>query len=212
MVADDHALMREGVRHLLENSPNVEFCGEARDGREAIDEALRCKPDVAVIDLIMPVLGGLEATRLIRKKLPNTKVLIFSAHDADSMVRDVLTAERAAYILKADAATDLIAAVEAIANENLYFSAGVSGTVLEPLLHHSSPPGEKLPADCPLTHREIEVVRLLAKGSSNKEIASDLRISVRTVETHRRSIFHKLETTSLAGVVRFAIRYNLIAA
>lgn len=212
MFADDHMLMRDGLRKLLTSYDGVEICGEAKDGREAIDEALRCKPDVAVIDLVMPVLGGLEVTRQIKKKLPKTKILIFSAHDASTMVRDVLLSGAHGYVLKADADTDLIAAIEAVAHENLFFSPGVSNAVLDPLRQFSTSSTKGLPPDCPLTRREVEIVQQLARGNSNKEVASELNISVRTVETHRRSIFLKLETNSLAGVVRFAIRHNLISA
>lgn len=212
MLADDHKLMRQGLRNLLADCPEIEICGEASDGREAIDVATLCRPDIAVIDLGMPVLGGLEVTRLIRKKLPKTKVLILSAHDAFSMVRDVLAAGARGYVLKTDADTDLKAAVMAVAHDNLYFSAGVSRAVLDPIHQFSHQRSRKLPADCPLTRREIEVVSLLGQGKSNKEVAATLNISVRTVETHRRSIFQKLETTSLAGVVRYAIRYNLLSA
>ncbi|SRR5215204_5175146 len=212
LIADDHELLRQGVRSLLESHPDLEVCAEAKDGQEAIDKALECHPDVAVLDLSMPKMGGLEATRQITKSLPETNVLILSAHDANSMVLEVLSAGAHGYVLKSDNSNQIIAAVEAIAQRNLYFSSGISAPVLDLFANSNKihEPDESLP-ESPLTARETEIVRLLAQGKSNKEIASTLFISVRTVETHRRSIFYKLEINSIAMLVRYAIRHQLIA-
>jgi DNA-binding NarL/FixJ family response regulator len=211
LFADDHDLMRHGIRSLLKSRSDFEICGEARNGQEAVDKTVSLKPDVAVIDLSMPEMGGLEATRQIRRKSPKTQVLIFSVHDSDSLVQDVLAAGAHGYILKTDASTQLVAAVEAIAQQNLYFSSGVSKFVLQSLVSSVNPRGG-LPVDCPLTPREVEITSLLAQGKSNKEAAGELFISVRTVETHRRAIFRKLEVNSMAELVRYSIRYSIIRA
>jgi len=213
LLADDHELMRQGVRNLLELYPEVEICGEAKDGQEAVEKALECLPDVAMLDLSMPKMGGLEATRQIREVLPETEVLILTAHDTNMLVREVLNAGARGYVLKSDNSTQIVDAVKAIAQHNLYFSSGISESVLDLLSKNNEIPetDEPLP-DSPLTARETEVVRLLALGKSNKEIASTLYISVRTVETHRRTIFNKLDINSIAMLVRYAIRHRLINA
>jgi DNA-binding NarL/FixJ family response regulator len=211
LLADDHDLIRQGIRRLLDSHGNLKVCGEARDGMEAVDKALEFKPDVVVIDLSMPKMGGLEATRRIRERLPETEVLIFTVHDSSATVRDVLNAGAHGYILKTDASTHLLAAVEALSQRNLYFSSGISKFVLDLLVNSTDRQEENTEIeDCPLTDRQIEIVKLLAQGKSNKEIATSLFISIRTVETHRRTILHRLDINSLAELVRFAIRYHLI--
>jgi len=210
LLADDHDVMRQGIRSLLESHPKFKVCDEAKNGQEAIDKAIRHRPDVAVLDISMPKMSGLEAARQIRRQLPGTQILIFSVHDMDSLVRDVLDAGAHGYILKTDASTHLIAAVEAISQHNLYFSAGVSKFVIDSLVNSAESEEEDLNFETRLTPRETEVVRLLAQGKSNKEVATNLFISVRTVETHRRTIFYKLEINSIAELVRYAIRHRLI--
>jgi DNA-binding NarL/FixJ family response regulator len=209
LLADDHDLMRQGVRALLESHANFEICGEAKNGQEAVDKAIVLRPNVAVLDISMPEMSGLDAARQIRSQVPETQILIFTVHDTDSLVRDVLDAGAQVYILKTDAADHLIAAVEAIARHDLYFSAGISKFVIDSLI--KSPENESgPPPELPLTVRETEIVRLLAHGASNKEVAGSLFISVRTVETHRRTILRKLEITSVAELVRYAIRCRLV--
>lgn len=208
LLADDHDLMRQGVRSLLEAHANFQVCDEASNGREAVDKAIEHQPDVAVLDISMPKMSGLEAAREIHSHLPETQILIFTVHDTDELVRDVLNAGAHGYILKTDAAAHLVAAVEAVARNNLYFSAGVSKFVMESLANSGDKP-EFDPLPDSLTTREKDIVRLLALGKSNKEVATDLFISVRTVETHRRTIFRKLEINSVAELVMYAIRHRL---
>ena len=210
LLADDHDLMRQGVRTLLETHPNVEVCGEARNGVEAVNKAIDLSPDVVVLDLSMPEMNGLEAARRIRRQVPNTKILVFSVHDANDMVRDMVDAGAHGYVLKSDAARHLAAAVEAVAQEDLYFSAGVSNVVIESMLHSGAADSPDENGHSPLTPREVDVVKLLAQGKTNKEIATALYISVRTVESHRRSVNRKLGFTSLADLVRYAIRHHLL--
>src|SRR5215204_453281 len=196
LLADDHELMRHGIRRLLESHANFKICDEARNGQEAFDKAVKHRPHVAVLDISMPKMSGLEAARQIRKHVPETQILIFTVFDVDSMVREVLDAGAHGFLLKTDAATHLITAVEAIAGQNLYFSAGVSRFVIDSLVNSAENQIDDSTFDSPLTARETEVVILLAQGKSNEEIASGLFISVRTVETHRRTIFHKLELST----------------
>lgn len=212
LLADDHDLMRQGVRTLLETHPNVEICGEARNGVEAVDKAIDLTPDVVVLDVSMPEMNGLEAARRIRKHAPNTRILVFTVHDANEMVRDMIDAGAHGYILKSDAYTHLAAAVEAVAKHDLYFSAGVSNVIIDAMLNsHANNTSEENPQVLPLTAREIDVVKLLAQGKSNKEIATELYISVRTVESHRRSVHRKLGFNSLAELVRYAIRHHMLS-
>src|SRR5436190_330881 len=209
LLADDHDLMRQGIRALLETHSNISICAEATNGVEAVEKAIEYKPDVVVLDVTMPKMSGLDAARLIREKVPNTQIVMFTVHDTTEMVREILEAGAHGYILKSDASTQLAAAIEAVAKNDLYFSAGVSGVVMDSITR-SYNSGPRTFADVPLTPRETDVVKMLANGKSNKEIARSLFISVRTVETHRRTIHRKLEITSLADLVRFAIRHDLV--
>ena len=158
----------------------------------------------------MPKMNGLEASRRITKLLPETQVLIFTIHDSDDMIRETLDAGAHGYVLKSEAPTHLAAAVEAVAQRDLYFSSGVSNFVIDSLVKSGGDSSEGSIQEIPLTAREVEVLRLLARGNSNKEIATALFISVRTVETHRRTIHRKLKLNSVAELVRYAIRLRLI--
>lgn len=211
-IADDHELMRKGVRALLDSQPNIEVCGEANNGRDAFEQVIELKPDVAVLDISMPEMSGLEATRQIRQIAPETEVLIFTVHESDTLVRDVLSAGAHGYILKADASAHLVAAIEALAQNDLYLSKGVSEQLVKSFAGDRDGHPEKFIPISELSPREVEITRLLAEGKSNKEIAARLFISVRTVETHRRAIFAKLDIHSIAELVRYAIRTGLISA
>jgi DNA-binding NarL/FixJ family response regulator len=210
LLADDHDLMREGIRSMLESHSNFEVCAEAKDGIEAAEKAIEYRPDVVILDVTMPKMNGLEASRRITKQLPETQVLIFTIHDSEDMVRETLDAGAHGYVLKSEAPTHLAAAVEAVAQRDLYFSSGISNFVIDSLINSGSGSTEGSIQEIPLTAREIEVLRLLARGNSNKEIATTLFISVRTVETHRRTIHKKLKLNSVAELVRYAIRLRLI--
>jgi len=209
LLADDHDLMRQGIRALLETHPNISICAEATNGAEAVEKAVEYKPDVVVLDVTMPKMSGLDAARMIRDKVPGTQIVMFTVHDTTEMVREILEAGAHGYILKSDASTQLAAAIEAVAKKDLYFSAGVSGVVMDSITR-SFDNNPRTFVDVPLTPRETDVVKMLANGKSNKEIARSLFISVRTVETHRRTIHRKLKITSLADLVRFAIRHDLV--
>jgi DNA-binding NarL/FixJ family response regulator len=208
LLADDHDLMRRGIRDLLESDPGLEVCGEASNGREAIELARRLKPDVAVLDLTMPEMNGLEAIRQLRRELPQTELLVFSMHDSEELIREVFAAGARGYVLKSDAALYLDEAVKSLSQHKPFFTDRISEAILSSLV--GSTTSHVGAADHPLSSREREVLQLLAENKSNKEIATTLGISVRTVETHRRSIMKKLKISSIVELVHYAIRNGLV--
>ena len=208
LIADDHDVMRRGIRQLLETQKGWQVCGEASNGREAVELATRLKPHIAIVDIGMPELNGLEATRAIKKACPHTEVLIFTMHETEQLVRDVLAAGALGYVLKSDASRHLISAVEALTQHKPFFSAKVSEQVLDGYL--KTQPAEATQWAGRLTPREREIVQLLAEGKSNKEVADRLGISVKTAETHRAAIMRKLELQSFADLVRYAVRNKII--
>jgi DNA-binding NarL/FixJ family response regulator len=209
LVADDHDVMRRGLRDLLLEHTGWEVCAEAKNGREAVEFSVQLHPDVAVLDISMPELNGLEATRRIRKQSPNTEVLIFTVYETDQLVRALIRAGANGYVLKSDAALHLTSAVESLARGQPFFTPGVSKTLLSGFLSsgEQTHDGSVLSG---LTTREREVVQMLAEGRSNKEVASALSISVNTVETHRATIMRKLGIASIVELVHYAIRNKLI--
>ena len=210
LLADDHDIVRRGMKELLEEQIGWSVCAEAANGRTAVELALAERPNVAILDLSMPELNGLEATRRIKEALPETEVLIFSMHESEEVIRDVLDAGARGYLLKSDASRQLVAAVETLARHQPFFSGRVSEVVLGGFLK----PGQTqaTPASTRLTSREREVIQLLAEGKSNKQIATVLDLSVKTIETHRTSAMHKLGLKSLPDLVRFAIRNQFVQA
>jgi DNA-binding NarL/FixJ family response regulator len=208
LLADDHDLMRRGIRDLLESDPGLKVCGEASNGREAIELARRLRPDVAVLDLTMPEMNGLEAIRQFRRELPETELLVFSMHDSEELIREVFAAGARGYVLKSDAALDLDEAVKSLSQHKPFFTARISEAILSSLI--GSTANHVGTADHPLSSREREILQLLVENKSNKEIAATLGISVRTVETHRRSIMQKLKISSIVELVHYAIRNGLV--
>src|SRR5258705_2828071 len=197
LLADDHAVVRRGLREQLSQHAGWEVCGEASNGREAVKMALELTPDVVVLDLSMPELNGLEATRQIRRELPQTEVLIFTMHDTEHLICEVLAAGARGYVLKSDAGRHLTSAVEALSHHKPFFTAKVSEALLDAFLKSNAKPDEGSVFRT-LTNREREIVQMLAEGESNKEIANKLSISVKTVETHRAAVMRKLEINSIA--------------
>ena len=206
LVADDHEVVRSGVRVLLEAHPGWQVCDEAAEGREAVEKAGRLRPDVVILDIGMPLLNGLEAARLIRKASPQSEVLILSMHESEQVIREVLAAGARGYVLKSDAGRSLVNAVEALSRHKTFFTSSVAEFVLQGYLDGRGDPREA----SSLTQREREVTQLLAEGKSNKEVASTLGISIRTAETHRTNIMHKLGCHSFSDLVRYAIRNRII--
>ena len=210
LLADDHDVVRRGLREMLNAHDDWRVCGEASNGRDAVRIALDLKPDVAILDLSMPELNGLEATRQIRRELPRTEVLIFTMHETDELIREVLAAGARGYVLKSDAGLHLITAIEALSHHKPFFTAKVSQTLLDAYLKSAARPDEES-AFSTLTDREREIVQMLAEGKSNKEIATQLSISVKTVETHRSTVMRKLGINSIVELVHYAIRNQLVA-
>ena len=211
LLVDDHHVVRRGVAGVIGDArPEWEVCGEASTGREAVAAAASLKPDVVVMDISMPDMNGLEATREILKNNPGTEVLILSVHESDQIVHDVLAAGARGYILKQDAGTDLIAALEAVRLHRLFFTARVSEVVLSGYLGRAA--AGTLP-DAPfsrLSPRELQIVQLVAESKSNKEVSNILHLSVKTVESHRAHIMEKLGIHSVTELVRYAIRNNIV--
>lgn len=209
LLADDHELVRRGIRAVLGSRPEWQICGEATTGREAVTLALQLKPEVVIMDIGMPDLNGLEATRKILKDLPHAEVLILTMHDTEQLVRAVLDAGARGYLLKSDAGRDLIAAVDALHQHRPFFTTAVSEMVLQGYLIKTAASESPAPA-LRLTPREREILQLLAEGKTNKEVATVLHISVKTAETHRGRIMAKLNLRSVSDLVRYAIRNRIV--
>ncbi|OLE17367.1 MAG: DNA-binding response regulator [Betaproteobacteria bacterium 13_1_20CM_3_63_8] len=209
LLADDHDVVRRGLRVLLQEHAGWEICGEAMSGREAVDLAREMQPDVAIIDLMMPDLNGLGVTSQIRKASERTQVLIFTMHHNETLIHGVLEAGARGYLLKTDAEQHVVTAVETLLRGQPYFSAQVSETVLEGFLRsgrHAAADSAVVPR---LTPREGEIIQLLAEGHRNKKIAQMLGISIKTVETHRTALMRKIGVKSIVELVRYAVRNNL---
>ncbi len=207
LLADDHELTRSGLRFLLEQQPDWTVCGEASNGRLAVEMAEKLQPDFAILDVSMPGLNGLEATRQILKSRPRTKILIYTMHETERIILDALEAGARGVVLKSDAGENMTAAVQSIAAGKRFFTSSVIETVVDAYLSRREAGRQD---GGTLTTRETEVVQLLAEGKSNKEVGSILFITDRTVEGHRREIMRKLELGSTADLVRYAVRNGII--
>jgi DNA-binding NarL/FixJ family response regulator len=211
VVADDHPLMRRGICDLLEAEPGWEVVAKASNGREAIDAVSKSKPDVLVIDLAMPELNGLTATREILRLFPKLGVVLLTMHNTDQSVREVLESGARGYVLKSDAEQDLVAAVKAVAAGKPFFTANITEIVLKGYLNRTAT-SEPAKALSGLTTREREVVQLLVEGKGNKDVALAMRLSVKTVEAHRSNINRKLAIRSTSDLVRYAVRNGIVSA
>jgi DNA-binding NarL/FixJ family response regulator len=211
LVADDHELVRRGIRGLLRARRGWTVVGEARNGQEAVEKAGKLRPDVAIVDISMPVLDGLQATRQIREAVPNTEVVVLTMHDSDQMVRRVLEAGALGYVLKSDLAAHLVKAVKEVSVGKLFLTPRVSDIVLKGFLKTRSQPDVTEHSQGRPTPREVEIIRLLAEGKANKEIAAELGITTRTAETHRARIMHKLGLHSLTELIHYAIRHEIFS-
>ena len=204
LLADDHAVVRHGFRMILEAQPDMEIAGEAGNGREAVTLAEELKPDIVVMDVAMPELNGIEATRRLAASLPHTRVVALSMHKDSVYVREILRAGARGYLLKDSPPADLLSAIRSVASGQSYLSPGVSNAVLDDYRRHVTNPIDLL------TTREREVLQMLAEGKTNKEIAGILNLSVYTVDAHRGKIMEKLNLHSIGEMVRFAVRHGLI--
>lgn len=210
LLGDDHTLVRQGLRKILETRPDWEVVAEAGDGREAVRQAYTLHPNVVVIDIGMPLLNGIEATRQIVRRLPDTRVLILSMHSHEAYITQALQAGARGYLLKDSADTDLIRGVAELAAGRSFFSSAVAKVMLDDYVRHLAEKGIVDRYDA-LSEREREVFQLVAEGHSNKEIADILSVSPATVETHRAHIFQKLDLHNTAEVVLYAVRRGVIS-
>jgi two-component system response regulator NreC len=207
LVADDHEVVRQGVRAVLEGQPGWVVCGEARSGREAVAKAIDLRPDIVVLDITMPELNGLEATRQIRRAV-SAKVLILTVHESDQVVTEVVDAGAHGYVLKTDAGRTLVEAIRALLGHQTFFSERVPGLEDHRMGTRRAATDRRAPGR--LTPRQREVVQLLTEGKSNKEIGVVLGITTKTAETHRAHILAKLQLHSMSELVRYAIRNRII--
>ena len=212
LVADDHELVRRGIRGLLCARRGWTVVGEAMNGREAVEKANRLKPDVAILDISMPDLDGLQATRRIRETAPTTEVVVLTMHESDQMVRRVLDAGARGYVLKSDLATHLVKAVKNVSAGKMFLTPRVYDIVVKGFLTTVKDSDLTAHSRARPTPREVEIIRLLAEGKANKEIAAKLGITTRTVETHRAKIMLKLGLHSLAELIHYAIRRKIFTA
>jgi len=208
LLADDHLLVREGLRLILDREPDLEVAAEARDGAEAIERALRTDLDLAVLDVSMPRLTGLQAARQLRAQRPELKVLMLSMHDNEQFFFEALKVGASGYVLKTAADEDLVAACRAALRGEPFLYPGAVRALIRDFLERGSR-GEAMPED-PLTPRELEVVKLIAEGHTTKEIARVLVISENTVERHRANVLEKLELRDRVGLAMYAVRRGLV--
>ncbi len=207
VVADDHKIVREGICKLLETREDFTVVGQASDGEEAVQLVLEKQPDVALMDIWMPRLSGIDATRRIGKRGLDTKVLVLSMHESRTYVEEVLRAGAAGYIVKNAASSDLLAAIDAVRSGASYLSPAITQQVVDAIAR----PGDSAPSGvATLTDREREVLQLIAEGLSSKEIAGMLGVSLKTVDSHRSNLMEKLDIHKVSGLVRFAIRAGLV--
>ena len=203
VLADDHTLVRQGLKSLLERE-KFQVVAEASDGQEAVALAEGHHPDIAVIDISMPILNGIDAAREMGRSCPKTKTILLTQHDEDQYVSEALEAGVKGYVLKSQAANDLLQAIQQVSRGQVYLSPGVSRAVMEAYRSKSAKSGD------PLTLRERQVLQLIAEGKSTKDIASLLGISVKTAESHRTRLMHKLDIHETASLVRYAVRHGIV--
>jgi DNA-binding NarL/FixJ family response regulator len=210
LIADDHDVMREGTRAVIERQSGWEVCGIAATGREAVEQAFALKPDVVVMDMSMPGLNGLDAAQQIKRRLPQTEILIFTAHQTDELIREAFEAGVKSFVFKSQAHHFLVEAIQSLSQHKPFFTNKVSGVLFAEILNRSEAKPHAAQRNNKLTAREREILQLLAEGKSNREAAGVLGISIRTAETHRASVLRKLSLDSLASLVRYAIRNKII--
>lgn len=210
LLAEDHMIVREGLRKLLEAESDIEVVGEAATGRQAVEMTRKLRPAVVVMDIAMPLLNGLEATRQIRQAVPDTKVLILSAHSDDAYVERVTALGAAGYLIKQTSANFLSEAIREVQKGNTFFSPSIA----KKLSHHNQTSldrkGRLKTKVANLSSREVEVLQLVAEGEANKQIAAELGISIKTVEKHRDHLMQKLDIHDTAGLTRYAIAAGII--
>jgi two-component system response regulator NreC len=203
LLADNHVIVRQGLKSYLERG-GIQVIGEASDGQEAVAFATKLQPDVAILDIGMPILNGIDAARELKQSLPKTKAVLLTRHDEDQYVTAALRAGIRGYILKTQAANDLVNAIQQVCRGEIYLSPGISRALVDAFLSKTDMPED------PLTARERQVLQLIGEGKSTKEVASLLGVSVKTAESHRSRLMQKLDIHEVAGLVRYAVRHGVI--
>lgn len=210
LIVDDHSIVRRGLRALLASQPGLEVCCEASTGLEAVNLVRKSKPDLVILDLTMPDMNGLDATRAIHEESPDASVLVLSMHFSDELAREILRAGALGYVLKSDAERDLLAAVDHMRHRQPFFTGQLAASMVQTFVDGVGTQLETGHAAATLTPREVEILQALAEGKSNKQVASALHVSTRTVESHRHHIMRKMGFESFSDLVRFAVRNNLV--
>ena len=207
LLAEDHTIVRQGLRSLLDGETEIEVVGEAEDGRQAIEQAQRLLPDVVLMDITMPVLNGLEATRQIKKLFPQVKVLVLTVHSTEEYIFQILRAGASGYVVKQAAVSELVQAIQTVYQGDSFLSSSISRRVVEEYGRRAEAMEDKHDK---LTDREREVLQLVAEGRTNREIAQLLHVTVKTVEAHRKHVMDKLSLHSTAELTRYALRKGMV--
>jgi two-component system response regulator NreC len=210
LLVDDHTIVRQGIKALLDTQEGIEVVGEAEDGREAIEKAKQMAPNVIVIDITMPNLNGIEATRQIKKINPEIKVLVLTVHDNEEYIHRILQAGASGYLLKESAVSDLVSAINAVEKGDIFLSPSISKVVVKDYIRHAETESGDFDSLNVLTNREREVLQLIAEGHTNKDIARILKLSIKTIDVHRSHIMDKLNIRDITGLVKYSIRKGLI--
>ena len=210
LFADDHGIVRDGLRSLFKSDPQFSIVGEAADGAEALSLVAKQRPDVAILDISMPNLNGIEATSLIKKNYPGTKVLILTIHEDEGYIQEMILAGADGYVVKNAEKKEIFDGVRSVANNETFFSPSVSRVLLEGLIKRTRNKEKVVPDDNKLTRRETEILRLIAEGLTSKEIAEKLFLSISTVNSHRMNMMKKLDIHDTASLVRYAIKQDLV--
>ena len=210
LIADDHTLVRDGIRSLLALTADIEIVGEAADGREAVEKVRQLVPDIVLMDLAMPIMGGLEATRRIRKEFPATKVLVLTQYDDSEYVIPVIEAGARGFVTKMSSSSELASAIQAVYKGDSYLSPSAAAALVEERQQKTTAEGEEKDPYQQLTDREREILKLVAEGHTAREIADMLVVSPKTVEWHRTSLMNKLNIHNKTDLIKFAIRKGLI--
>lgn len=214
LLADDHQLIRDGIKAILSHVKDIIIVGEAKDGKEVIEQTSALKPDVVIMDIAMPGISGIEATKIIKKDMPETKVLALTQHENDEYIYQILMSGGSGYLLKNTRKEEFIDAIHAVTAGERYFSKKISNLILQNYLKPDKPKATLKQGgadEIVLTKREIEVIKLIAEENSNQEIADKLFISLRTVETHRRNIMQKLKINSVIALLKYAVQNGMIS-